>query len=158
MGVICFKFIVNLIEIKLKFVPEGSIDNKTSLVQVMAWCHQAASHNMIQFGPRSAAPYDIARPSWSFINTLRQTQNGCHFPYNIFKCILLNENCCILIKISLKYVPEGPINTIQCWFRSWLGTSQATSHYLNQWWLSLMTHICVTRPQWVNVMALDTPM
>ena len=26
----------------------------------------------------------------------------------------------------------------------------APSHYLNQWWLSLMTHICVTRPQWVK--------
>ena len=26
---------------------------------------------------------------------------------------------------------------------------QATSHYLNQWWPRLPTHICVTRPSWV---------
>ena len=27
---------------------------------------------------------------------------------------------------------------------------KATSHYLNQWWPSSLTHICITRPQWVN--------
>ena len=26
----------------------------------------------------------------------------------------------------------------------------ATSHYLNQWWYSLLLHICVTQHQWVN--------
>ena len=30
-------------------------------------------------------------------------------------------------------------------FRIWLGVGQATSRYLNQWWPSLLTHICVTR-------------
>ena len=28
----------------------------------------------------------------------------------IFKCIFLNEKICILMKISLKYVPKGPID------------------------------------------------
>ena len=32
------------------------------------------------------------------------------FPNNIFKCIFLNENVSISIKISLKFVPKGPIN------------------------------------------------
>ena len=36
-------------------------------------------------------------------------------------------------------------------FRKWLGAEQATSHYLKQWWYVALTHICVTRPQWVNV-------
>ena len=27
------------------------------------------------------------------------------------------------------------------WFRKWLGADQATSHYLNQWWPMLSTHI-----------------
>ena len=34
------------------------------------------------------------------------------FPDNIFKFIFLNENCCILMKISLKFDPHGPINNI----------------------------------------------
>ena len=32
---------------------------------------------------------------------------------NIFKCILLIENVSVLIKISLKVVPKGPINNIR---------------------------------------------
>ena len=34
------------------------------------------------------------------------------FPDDIFKCIFLNENVLILIKISLKFVPKGQINNI----------------------------------------------
>ena len=35
-----------------------------------------------------------------YINTLRPRQNGRHFPDDIIKHISLNENQCILIKIS----------------------------------------------------------
>ena len=31
---------------------------------------------------------------------------------DIFKCIFLNENVWLSIKISLKFVPQGPINNI----------------------------------------------
>ena len=37
------------------------------------------------------------------------------------------------------------LTIFQHWFRYWLDAVQATSHYLNQWWLDY-----VTRPQWVN--------
>ena len=46
------------------------------------------------------------------VNTLRLRQNGLHFPDDILKWIFLNENIWILIKISLKFVPGGPINNI----------------------------------------------
>ena len=46
------------------------------------------------------------------VNTLRPRQNGRHFPDDIFKYIFLNENLWISIKISLKFVPKGPINNI----------------------------------------------
>ena len=36
-------------------------------------------------------------------------QNGRHFANDIFRCIFVNEKFCILIKISLKFVPSGPI-------------------------------------------------
>ena len=45
-------------------------------------------------------------------NTLRPTQNGRCFPDDIFKCIFLNENVWILIKISPKFVPKDTINNI----------------------------------------------
>ena len=34
-------------------------------------------------------------------------------------------------------------------FRLWLGAEQTTSHYLNQRWPMMPTHICATRPQLV---------
>ena len=46
------------------------------------------------------------------INSLRPREDVRHFPDGIFKCILFNENVWILIKISLKFVPKGPINNI----------------------------------------------
>ena len=69
------------------------------------------------------------------INTLRPRQNGRHCADDIFKCILLNENVWIPNKISLKVVPEGPINNIPSLVQIWLGADQATSHYLKHNWL-----------------------
>ena len=37
-------------------------------------------------------------------------QNGCRFTDNIFKCIFMNENFCISIRISPKFAPKGPID------------------------------------------------
>ena len=45
-------------------------------------------------------------------NALGPRQNGCHFTDDIFKCIFLIENIWIPIRISLKFVPKGPINNI----------------------------------------------
>ena len=41
------------------------------------------------------------------INSAPPGQNGCHFADDIFRCIFMNERFCILIKISLKFVPKG---------------------------------------------------
>ena len=43
---------------------------------------------------------------------LRPRQTGHYFADAIFKCLSLNENIGIPIKISLKCVPAGLINTI----------------------------------------------
>ena len=37
-------------------------------------------------------------------------QDGRHFADDIFKCVSVNETLCILIKISLKFVPDGPVD------------------------------------------------
>ena len=52
-------------------------------------------------------------PVWhQAINTLRPRQNGRHFADDTFKRIFVYENVKILIEISLKFVPKGPINNI----------------------------------------------
>ena len=89
-------------------------------------------------------------PLWSCHNTLRPRQNGRHFPDDTFEHIFLNENVRISIKISLKFVPKGPIHNtpalvpIMAWRRS--GDKPFSEPMI----VNLLTHICVTRPQSVN--------
>ena len=84
------------------------------------------------------------------VNTLRPTQNGCHFAYDIFKCIFLNENVWIPIKISLKFVPKGPINNIPALVQIMAWRRPGDKPLSEPMMVSLPTHICVSRPQWVN--------
>ena len=65
--------------------------------------------------------------SSSLINTLWPRQNGRHFPDDIFKWNFLNEHAWILIKITLKFVPGGPINNIPVLFQvmAWWQIGQA---------------------------------
>ena len=67
-------------------------------------------------------------------NTLRPGRNCHYFADDIFKCIFLNENIWISLKISLKFL-SSELTIFQHWFRQWLGADQATSHYLNRCWL-----------------------
>ena len=85
----------------------------------------------------------------SIFNTLRPRQNGWYFPDDIFKYIFLYENVWIPIKNSMKFVPKGPINNIPAvqviaWRRQ--GNKPLSEPVV----VRLPTHICVTRPQWVN--------
>ena len=40
-----------------------------------------------------------------------------------------------MFEFRLKLFPRVQLTIFHHWFRSWLGAVQATSHYLNQWWL-----------------------
>ena len=86
-------------------------------------------------------------------NTLRPRQNGRRFT-DIFKRIFLNENIIISIKTSLRFVPMVRINNtpalvqIMSWRRP--GDKPLSEPML----VSLLTHICVTRPQWVYVIEI----
>ena len=39
-------------------------DDQSTLVQVVAWCRQAASQYLSQCWPRSLSPYGVTRPQW----------------------------------------------------------------------------------------------
>ena len=54
-------------KIVLKWIPMDFTDGKSTLVQVMAWCHQATSHYLSQCWPRSLLPYGITRPQWQYV-------------------------------------------------------------------------------------------
>ena len=91
--------------------------------------------------------------------TLRPRQNSCHFADDSFKCIFLNENVWISIKISLKFVLRGPINNIpalvqiMAWRR--LGGKPLSEPMMVQWAhnvtiTSLLRHNDVATSSWLN--------
>ena len=85
------------------------------------------------------------------VNTLRTRQNGCHFQDGIFKWIFLNENVWILIKILLKFVPRCLIDIIQALVPIMAWRQSGNKPLSELMMVRLPTHICVTRPQWLNV-------
>ena len=102
-------------------------------------CKKHRAHNLTRQSHYSA-----------YFNTLRPRHNGRCYADDTSKRIFFNENVRISIKISLKFVPKGPINNIpalvqiKAWRRS--GDKPLSEPIM----VSLPTNICVNRPQWVN--------
>ena len=84
------------------------------------------------------------------INTLRPRQNGRHFSDDTFKRMFLNENIRISIKISLNFVPKSPIDNIPALVQIMAWRRPGDKPLSEPMMVSLLTHICVTRPQWVK--------
>ena len=89
----------------------------------------------------------------NLVNTLRPRQNSRHFPDDIFKCIFLNENVWILIKISLKFVPNGSINNIPALVQIMVWRRPGDKPLSETMMVRLPTHIYVTRPRWVDLLS-----
>ena len=81
-----------------------------------------------------------------YFNTLRLRQNGRHFMQT---ALSRASSCMKIVVFRLTFYwnlfPMVLFTISQHWFILWLRASQATSHYLNQCWPSLLPHICVTR-------------
>ena len=77
-------------ELALRWMLHDLTDDKSTLVQVMAWCHQATSHYLSQWWPRSMSPYGVTRPqringlSWTGRKKSDHLQ-GSTYP-NFFTC------------------------------------------------------------------------
>ena len=86
-----------------------------------------------------------------FINTLRPRQNIRHYADETFKRLFVNKNIRLLIEISLKFVPKGPINNIPALVQIMAWRRPGDKPLFEPMMVCLPTHICVTRPQWVNM-------
>ena len=147
------------------------------LAEVMAWCLITPSHYLnhcwiiIRSFPWSlpesnftGGAHEVNRhyvsrdntfkitisPWGQWVNTLRPRENGRQFTDDIFKCIFLYENVWIPIWISLKFVPKGPINNIPALVQIMAWGRPGDKPLSEPMMVRLPTHICVTRPQWVN--------
>ena len=104
--------------------------------QKLSQCWPVVCHHMASLGCNE------------LINTLRPRQNGHHFADD--KCIFLNENVWISIKILLKFVPKGPINNIPALVQIMAWCLTGNKPISEAMMVNLLMHICVSRPQWVN--------
>ena len=85
----------------------------------------------------------------TLFNSLRPKRICCHFTDDILKCIFLNEKVWISLIISLKFVPKVQINNISAMVQmAWCRPGDKPSSELMM--VSLVMHICVTRPHWVK--------
>ena len=91
--------------------------------------------------------------SWSVVALSGEL--AIYFADDSFKRIFLNENVWFAIKISLKFVSKGLINNIpalgqiMAWRRP--GDKPLSEPMLAR----LLTHTCVTRPQWVKLKLVE---
>ena len=82
----------------------------------------------------------IYKPVWYL------TQDGRHFPDDIFKYIFFIENVLISINILLKFVSKGPINNIPALVQIMTWRRPGDKPLSEPIMVTLLTHICVTRP------------
>ena len=100
----------------------ASIDGKryVSIKEWLGWVRLEISivecrpvgYNATEMDPRC-----VSKQKEVSLLMIPKSRNGRQFPDDIFNSVVLSENCSILIQISLKYVPKGPINNKLAWVR-----------------------------------------
>ena len=116
-----------------------SWENSNFQVPCLAVYQQIGSDLRWQLPGSSIIPLQSA-----WFNTVKPEQDGHHFADIILKCILLNENYCILIQISLKFVPEGSNDNKSTLVQVMACVSLMSSHNLinlNPFWPSSMMRL-----------------
>ena len=89
---------------------EGGVAVSRLEACLSSWVESQYEMSLLNFLVASLSQMVAIR--WFNIYSLRPRQDGRCFADNTCKRIFFNENVIILIKISLKFVPKGPINEI----------------------------------------------
>ena len=94
--------------------------------------------------PRKSRPHTVGLTHWGRdkMDAISQT--------TFWAAFFLNENIWIPIKFSLKFVPKGPIHNIPALVQIMAWRRPGDKPFSEPMLVSLLTHICVTPPQWVN--------
>ena len=127
--------------------PMSQIDDKS--VWLVAWRRTDSKPLPQPVLPKFYATVWCYQGKW--VNTLRPRQNGRHFSDDIFEYIFLNENVWISLKISLKFIPTFRNNNIPALIQIMVWRRPGDKPISEPMMVSLLTHICVTQPQWVNM-------
>ena len=113
-------------EIALRWLSLDLTDDKSTLIQVMAWCRQATSHYLSQCWPRYLSPYGVTRPQW--VNTVQYNQFSpkctpefsCRARYEESLVSLWAENLTKGLNLLLHCCMQYSVNIYQlivaCWY------------------------------------------
>ena len=88
-----------------------TVMDKSTLIQIIAWCCQATSHYLGQCRPRSTSTYGITRPQWvnpSHLELFWRNINMCH---QISNMTLTSNICCTS---SIKHTSTLHIRLLTC--------------------------------------------
>ena len=114
-------------------MPLDLTDDKSTLVQVMAWCHQATSHYLSQCWPRPMSPFDVTRPEW--VNSLQPS--GAIWRHRTWSTLIQVMAWCLM-------APSYHLN--KCWLINhqwslvaftWGQVCRKCSRYLSLIWLKM---------------------
>ena len=105
-------------------MPEDLIDEKSTLIQVMAWCRQATSHYLKQCWPGSMTPNGVTRGHWVNVSVphFLITQSLAHWGRATHICVgkltiigsdngLAPGRCQAIIWTSAGISLNGPLGT-----------------------------------------------
>ena len=123
-------------EIALRRISLDLTDDKSTLVQVMAWCRQATTYHLSQCWPRSPSPYDVTRPQWVaeyiiFINPKNDGRNKHKKTW----CLILELSVTVHFKIHSRYLcscVNKRIGNLSVSYRT--ACVKSRSSYMNRTW------------------------
>ena len=87
-----------------RWMPQNSADNKPTLVQAMAWCHQATSHYPGQCLSRFMSPYDVTKPQ-----RIQLDNNGPIFMLSCYNNFL-HDGIIVIIKMVVTLTMPNKAN------------------------------------------------
>ena len=135
-----------------RYLNQCLVINKWSLMNKLQWNFNQNTKRFVRENTAKNIVCEItdilSRGRW--VNSLRPRLNRHPFADDIFKCIFLNENEWILPRVSLKFVPKVPINSIPALVQIMAWRRPGGKPLFEPMMVSLLMHICVTRSQWVN--------
>ena len=128
---------------------DGQTNRQTNASDYIAFTTGGGNNSLVMIGQISDYP------TWSPgepLTHLPLDKMATILADSIFKCIFLNENVWIPIRISLKFVSKGPINNIPALVQIMAWCHPGTKPLSEPMMVNLMMPIRVTRPQWVNML------
>ena len=119
-------------ELALRWMSLKLTDDKSTLVQVMAWCRQATSHYLSQCWPRSQSPYGVTRPQWVNCDqaTLRKVSSVRPSITSFAQCSCL---CIIMTFSGVITIDKGDVHSKGQYQRSKVKVTEIKTNFAPIW-------------------------